>query len=161
MALCYLLCVLALTNLLRHINTAHSHSPDFHVVCGIDGRTKEYLVHPAPYFPPLLHPYDVLCFPPLHQLACIPRRFCSLLLSLTSMRTLLFPLSVSCCCHFPGVCWVVYIFLRGCSDVGQSQSKTICAESVCVDADAFVFLSTICGVDCEFGPIAILLQVCL
>lgn len=56
----------------------------------------------ALHFPLLLHPFDALCSSP--SLACIPTRFCSLLMRLPGLRSLLLStLSVTCCCHFPGV----------------------------------------------------------
>ena len=48
-------------------------------------------------FPPLLHSFDALCFPP--SLACMPKRFYFLLPGLRSL--LLSSLSVTCCRHFP------------------------------------------------------------
>lgn len=43
--ICFVFVALTLKSLLSHINTAHSRSPDFRVVCGIDGCTKEYRVY--------------------------------------------------------------------------------------------------------------------
>ncbi|KAL4008313.1 hypothetical protein ACER0C_002165 [Sarotherodon galilaeus] len=43
--ICFVFVGLTLKSLLSHINSAHSHSPDFHVVCGIDGCVKEYRVY--------------------------------------------------------------------------------------------------------------------
>ena len=45
---CVICCVfvaLTLNALLSHINTAHSRSPDFHIVCGIDDCSNEYRVY--------------------------------------------------------------------------------------------------------------------
>ncbi|KAM7399882.1 hypothetical protein PAMP_019120 [Pampus punctatissimus] len=41
---------LTLKSLLSHINTAHSRSPDFRVICGIDGCTAEYRVFNSFYY---------------------------------------------------------------------------------------------------------------
>jgi len=43
--ICYVFVALSLKSLLSHINFAHSRSPDFRLVCGIDGCTKEYRVY--------------------------------------------------------------------------------------------------------------------
>ena len=43
--ICFVFVGLTLKSLLSHINTAHSRSPDFRVVCGIDGCSKEYRVY--------------------------------------------------------------------------------------------------------------------
>ncbi|CAM4652359.1 unnamed protein product [Leuciscus chuanchicus] len=43
--ICYVFVALTLKSLLSHINFAHSRSPDFRLVCGIDGCTKEYRVY--------------------------------------------------------------------------------------------------------------------
>lgn len=43
--ICYVFVALTLKSLLSHINSAHSRSPDFRLVCGIDGCTKEYRVY--------------------------------------------------------------------------------------------------------------------
>lgn len=43
--ICFVFVALTLKSLLSHINSAHSRSPDFHVVCGIDGCSKEYRVY--------------------------------------------------------------------------------------------------------------------
>lgn len=43
--ICFVFVGLTLKSLLSHINSAHSRSPDFRVVCGIDGCTKEYRVY--------------------------------------------------------------------------------------------------------------------
>lgn len=43
--ICYVFVALTLKSLLSHINFAHSRSPDFRVVCGIDGCTREYRVY--------------------------------------------------------------------------------------------------------------------
>lgn len=43
--ICSVFVALTLNSLLSHINTAHSHSPDFRVVCGIDDCVKEYRVY--------------------------------------------------------------------------------------------------------------------
>lgn len=43
--ICFVFVALTLKSLLSHINSARSHSPDFRVVCGIDGCTKEYRVY--------------------------------------------------------------------------------------------------------------------
>lgn len=42
---CYVFVALTLKSLLSHINVTHSRSPDFRVVCGIDGCDKEYRVY--------------------------------------------------------------------------------------------------------------------
>lgn len=41
---------LSLRALLSHINTVHSSSPDFHVICGIDGCVQEYRVYNSFYY---------------------------------------------------------------------------------------------------------------
>lgn len=43
--LCFVFVAVTPNSLLSHINSAHSHSPDFRVVCGIGGCTKEYGVY--------------------------------------------------------------------------------------------------------------------
>ena len=43
--MCYVFVALTLKSLLSHINVTHSRSPDFCVVCGIDGCAKEYWVY--------------------------------------------------------------------------------------------------------------------
>ncbi len=43
--ICYVFVALTLKSLLSHINFAHSRNPDFRLVCGIDGCTKEYRVY--------------------------------------------------------------------------------------------------------------------
>ncbi|XP_029021786.1 uncharacterized protein LOC114864938 [Betta splendens] len=43
--ICFVFVGLTLKALLSHINSAHSRSPDFRVVCGIDGCSKEYRVY--------------------------------------------------------------------------------------------------------------------
>lgn len=43
--ICFVFVGLTLKSLLSHINSAHSRSPDFRVVCGIDGCSKEYRVY--------------------------------------------------------------------------------------------------------------------
>ncbi|CAM4575138.1 unnamed protein product [Leuciscus chuanchicus] len=43
--ICYVFVALTLKSLLSHINFAHSRSPNFRLVCGIDGCTKEYRVY--------------------------------------------------------------------------------------------------------------------
>lgn len=43
--ICFVFVGLTLRCLLSHINSAHSRSPDFRVVCGIDGCVKEYHVY--------------------------------------------------------------------------------------------------------------------
>ncbi|KAF4108683.1 hypothetical protein G5714_009756 [Onychostoma macrolepis] len=43
--ICYVFVALTLKSLLSQINFAHSRSPDFRLVCGIDGCTKEYRVY--------------------------------------------------------------------------------------------------------------------
>ncbi|KAK7895557.1 hypothetical protein WMY93_020882 [Mugilogobius chulae] len=43
--ICLVFVGLTLKSLLSHINSAHSRSPDFRVVCGIDGCEKEYRVY--------------------------------------------------------------------------------------------------------------------
>ncbi|XP_061770753.1 uncharacterized protein LOC133561481 [Nerophis ophidion] len=48
--LCYIFVALTLKQLLSHINTMHSRSPDFRVVCGIDGCSSEYRVYNSFYY---------------------------------------------------------------------------------------------------------------
>ncbi|CAI5646440.1 unnamed protein product [Oreochromis niloticus] len=48
--LCYVFVALSLRQLLSHINTMHSRSPDFRVVCGIDGCPSEYRVYNSFYY---------------------------------------------------------------------------------------------------------------
>lgn len=48
--ICCLFVALSLRALLSHINTVHSSSPDFHVVCGIDGCSQEYRVYNSFYY---------------------------------------------------------------------------------------------------------------
>lgn len=43
--ICFVFVALTLKSLLTHINSAHSRSPDFRVVCGINGCFKEYRVY--------------------------------------------------------------------------------------------------------------------
>ncbi|CAG5851037.1 unnamed protein product [Menidia menidia] len=43
--ICFVFVALTLKSLLSHINSAHSRSPDFRVVCGIDGCSKEYRIY--------------------------------------------------------------------------------------------------------------------
>ncbi|KAM3583191.1 uncharacterized protein V6R79_011079 [Siganus canaliculatus] len=43
--ICFVFVGLTLKSLLSHINSAHSRSPDFRVICGIDGCSKEYRVY--------------------------------------------------------------------------------------------------------------------
>lgn len=43
--ICFVFVALTLKSLLSHINSAHSRTPDFRVVCGIDGCAKEYRVY--------------------------------------------------------------------------------------------------------------------
>lgn len=47
--MCYVFVALTLKQLLSHINTMHSRSPDFCVVCGIDGCSNESRVHNSFY----------------------------------------------------------------------------------------------------------------
>ena len=42
---CYVFVALTLKSLLSHIHVTHSRSPDFRVLCGIDGCAKEYRVY--------------------------------------------------------------------------------------------------------------------
>lgn len=48
--ICCLFVALSLRALLSHINTVHSSSPDFHVICGIDGCDQEYRVYNSFYY---------------------------------------------------------------------------------------------------------------
>jgi len=48
--ICYIFVALTLKKLLSHVNTMHSRSPDFHVVCGIDGCPNEYRVYNSYYY---------------------------------------------------------------------------------------------------------------
>lgn len=48
--ICYIFVALTLKHLLSHINTMHSRSPDFRVVCGIDGCANEYRVYNSFYY---------------------------------------------------------------------------------------------------------------
>lgn len=48
--ICYIFVALTLKQLLSHINTMHSRSPDFRVVCGIDGCANEYRVYNSFYY---------------------------------------------------------------------------------------------------------------
>ncbi|KAL7392183.1 hypothetical protein ABVT39_020582 [Epinephelus coioides] len=48
--ICYVFVALTLKQLLSHINTMHSRSPDFRVVCGIDGCPSEYRVYNSFYY---------------------------------------------------------------------------------------------------------------
>lgn len=48
--ICYVFVALSLRQLLSHINTMHSRSPDFRVVCGIDGCPSEYRVYNSFYY---------------------------------------------------------------------------------------------------------------
>lgn len=48
--ICCLFVALSLRALLSHINTVHSSSPDFRVVCGIDGCSQEYRVYNSFYY---------------------------------------------------------------------------------------------------------------
>ncbi len=48
--ICCLFVALSLRALLSHINTVHSSSPDFHVICGIDGCAQEYRVYNSFYY---------------------------------------------------------------------------------------------------------------
>nr|XP_040046980.1 uncharacterized protein LOC120827889 [Gasterosteus aculeatus aculeatus] len=43
--ICFVFVALNLKSLLSHINISHSRGPDFRVICGIDGCTKEYRVY--------------------------------------------------------------------------------------------------------------------
>ena len=42
---CYVFVALTLKSLFSHIHVTHSSSPDFRVLCGIDGCAKEYRVY--------------------------------------------------------------------------------------------------------------------
>ncbi|KAL3967359.1 claudin [Sarotherodon galilaeus] len=42
--ICFVFVALTLKSLLSHINTAHSRSPDFRVICGVDGCAEDYRV---------------------------------------------------------------------------------------------------------------------
>lgn len=48
--ICCLFVALLLRALLSHINTVHSSSLDFHVICGIDGCAQEYRVYNSFYY---------------------------------------------------------------------------------------------------------------
>ncbi|KAL3969284.1 keratinocyte differentiation factor 1 [Sarotherodon galilaeus] len=48
--ICYVFVALSLRQLLSDINTMHSRSPDFRVVCGIDGCPSEYRVYNSFYY---------------------------------------------------------------------------------------------------------------
>ena len=48
--ICYIFVALTLKKLLSHINSLHSRSPDFRVVCGIDGCPSEYRVYNSYYY---------------------------------------------------------------------------------------------------------------
>lgn len=48
--ICYIFVALSLRKLLSHINSLHSRSPDFRVVCGIDGCSNEYRVYNSYYY---------------------------------------------------------------------------------------------------------------
>ena len=48
--ICYVFVALSLRKLLSHINSLNSRSPDFHVVCGIDGCSNEYRVYNSYYY---------------------------------------------------------------------------------------------------------------
>ncbi|KAM7378811.1 hypothetical protein PAMP_004408 [Pampus punctatissimus] len=48
--ICFVFVALTLKSLLSHINTAHSRSPDFRVICGIDGCTAEYRLFNSFYY---------------------------------------------------------------------------------------------------------------
>ncbi|XP_051510871.1 uncharacterized protein LOC127415904 isoform X2 [Myxocyprinus asiaticus] len=48
--ICYIFVALTLKKLLSHINSLHSRSPDFRVVCGIDGCLSEYRVYNSYYY---------------------------------------------------------------------------------------------------------------
>ncbi|XP_044063741.1 uncharacterized protein LOC122881523 [Siniperca chuatsi] len=48
--ICYIFVALTLKQLLSHINIMHSRSPDFRVVCGIDGCPNEYRVYNSFYY---------------------------------------------------------------------------------------------------------------
>ena len=48
--ICFVFVALTLKSLLSHINTAHSRSPDFRVICGIDDCTAEYRVFNSFYY---------------------------------------------------------------------------------------------------------------
>lgn len=48
--ICYIFVALTLKKLLGHINSMHSRSPDFRVVCGIDGCASEYRVFNSYYY---------------------------------------------------------------------------------------------------------------
>ncbi|KAL7871937.1 hypothetical protein SRHO_G00069200 [Serrasalmus rhombeus] len=47
---CCLFVAVTLRALLNHINTVHSRSPNFRVICGIDGCTQEYRVYNSFYY---------------------------------------------------------------------------------------------------------------
>lgn len=49
-SVCFVFVALSLSNLLSHINIMHSRSPDFHVLCGIDGCIKDYRVYNSYYY---------------------------------------------------------------------------------------------------------------
>ncbi|XP_049331198.1 uncharacterized protein LOC125799173 [Astyanax mexicanus] len=48
--ICCLFVAVTLRALLNHINTVHSRSPNFRVICGIDGCTQEYRVYNSFYY---------------------------------------------------------------------------------------------------------------
>ena len=48
--ICYVFVALTLKKLLSHVNNVHSRSPDFRVVCGIDGCSSEYRVYNSYYY---------------------------------------------------------------------------------------------------------------
>nr|XP_054587799.1 uncharacterized protein LOC129153069 [Nothobranchius furzeri] len=48
--ICFVFVALTLKSLLSHINTAHSRSPDFRVICGVDGCAEEYRVFNSFYY---------------------------------------------------------------------------------------------------------------
>ncbi|CAJ1086726.1 uncharacterized protein LOC127420693 isoform X2 [Xyrichtys novacula] len=48
--ICYVFVALTLKKLLSHVNSLHSRSPDFRVVCGIDGCPNEYRVYNSYYY---------------------------------------------------------------------------------------------------------------
>lgn len=47
--ICFVFVALSLKSLLSHINLAHSRSPDFRVICGIEGCAAEYRVYKSFY----------------------------------------------------------------------------------------------------------------
>lgn len=48
--ICFVFMALTLKSLLSHINRAHGRSPDFRVICGIDGCAEEYRVFNSFYY---------------------------------------------------------------------------------------------------------------